>query len=319
MRHNPTWRHGSSTGFGFSVQLALIPICALGLGCSGTAWTGWPGTSGQAPAATGTTLTLTPTSPPAATTTPESRNRIELAPSNPSDERVFQARIDVSVTVLYVQVPSHARAALEPLWNHLREDVLDAATEQRIRQNGLRIGFGHDEWWPAVKATLDAVPGTRVLTMDPLILPPHHPLALELDQRPREQTLFVMGTDGVLTGETWPQSRNVLRVVHELDLTRPERVRLHITPEVRQRLEGFRWVRGEGGFSQVPQYNGRSFWEAAFSVNLGPGEFLLLAPAEMADVYGILGGALLTREEDGVRHDSYVFLRADVNHVSYRN
>jgi len=32
-----------------------------------------------------------------------------------------------------------------------------------------------------------------------------------------------------------------------------------------------------------------------------------------------VGGAFLISEEDGRRYDSYVFLRADVNHVALRD
>jgi hypothetical protein len=53
-------------------------------------------------------------------------------------------------------------------------------------------------------------------------------------------------------------------------------------------------------------------------VQLQPSEFLLIAPSRDADVYGIVGGAFLSGAAEADRYDSYVFLRADVNHVALR-
>jgi hypothetical protein len=72
------------------------------------------------------------------------------------------------------------------------------------------------------------------------------------------------------------------------------------------------------GLAQLQQYSGQAFAAASFRVALEPGEFLLVAPGRQADLYGIVGGAFLTGDQDGQRYESYVFLRADVNHVAYR-
>ena len=232
-----------------------------------------------------------------------------------ADRRVA---LDVVLTVLHVQVPGERRAQVGPIWNHLREDVFDSETVVRLRRNGVRVGVGKVQWWDAIQATLDVTEGVRSLALDPVRLPPGFPLALELDQRPREQTLFYVADDGILTGETWPHSRNVLRISHELNRLHPERLRLLVVPEVRQRLDGWRWVRTGSGLAQVPDYHGRTFAAAAFAVDLEPGEFLLVAPNSAADTYGIVGGAFLSNAQDPDKHDSYVFLRADVNHVALR-
>jgi hypothetical protein len=225
----------------------------------------------------------------------------------------------VVLTVLHVQVPRARRLQMEPVWNHLREDVTDNATVLRLQSNGVRIGVGREESWDAVRTTIDAVEGVRTQALDPLRVPANYPLALELDERPREQTLFFVADDGVLTGESWPHSRNVLRVTYELNLTERDHIRLTLVPEVRQRLDGFKWVRTDAGVAQVPNYDGRAFSAAACVLDLEPGEFLAVAPGPRADLFGIVGGALLVRDCDGQRYDSYVFLRADMNHVARGN
>jgi hypothetical protein len=228
-------------------------------------------------------------------------------------------RLDVVLEVLHVLVPQAADQQAELLWSHLREDVLDARTTLRLRQNGLRVGVGHAQWWEAVHATLAAIDGVRSLAVNPVRVPPNYPLALELDTGPREQTLFCIGDDGILTGETWPHSRNVLRLSYTINLESPDAVRLTMIPEVRQWLEGWEWVRNEAGLTKRPNYTGRAYPAAGFILDLQPGEFLLVAPGVKADVYGLIGSAFLSRDDDGERFDSYVFLRADVNHVAQRD
>lgn len=228
-------------------------------------------------------------------------------------------RLDVVLRVMHVLVPRTARTAADTVWQHVREDALDSATTLRLWQNGLRVGVGDAEWWDEIRTQLDAITDVRALAALPLRLPPNYPLALELDTAPHAQTLFFMNPDGVLTGETWPRGRNVLRVSYDLDLARPDHVQLMVVPEVRQQLEGWRWVRSEAGLIQEPDYSGRAFGAAGFLTGLAPGDFLVVGPGTHADVRGLVGHAFLTREEDGRSFDSYIFMRADVNHVVQRD
>lgn len=242
--------------------------------------------------------------------------------ARPTDQAlpVVPARqLDVVLTVLHVQVPRDEHGHAQPLWNHLREDVFDAETTIRLRQNGLRVGVGNREWWAPVQATLDAISGVRSLALEPVRLPPNYPLALELDTEAREQTVFFVRADGTLTGETWPHSRNVLRLSYDLNLEHRERVRLAVVPEIRQRREGWEWVRVEGGLIQRPNFAGRALTAAGFLLDLEPGEFLLVAPGDQAGVFGLVGSTFLASDSDGRRYESYVFLRADVENVARRN
>lgn len=290
----------------WGISLALLLIVAVG--CDPPAMTLWNPTPAR-------TETAAPRAAPPAT--PDAKP-LTLVPESPAEYGASrpQRRLDVVLNVLYVRVPREARGQVEPVWNHLRENVVDGVVAARLVGNGLRIGVGHEASWAAVKAALDALDGVRAVALEPVRVPAGYPLAFELDERPREQTLFFVAADGVLTGETWPASRNVLRVHYELNLERPDTVRLVVVPEVRQRQMGWRWIRSEAGLTQVPKYGGRAFGAAGFAVDLAAGEFLLVAPGAQADVYGLIGGAFLSYEDDGQRTDSYVFLRADVNHVA---
>jgi hypothetical protein len=234
---------------------------------------------------------------------------------HPEEKAVQPPRVVHELAVLHILVPQGQEAAIEKVWNFLREDRLDAETRLRLSQNGLRVGVGHVQDWEPIRVALDAIEDHRVTSPGALSVPVGFPLALELDSEPRDQTLFYVGSDGFLSGSTWPHSRNVLRVTYAPDLHDVDRVWLFAVPEVHQRRDGWEWVRTEAGLWQVPRQVTQTFDAAGFALMLSPGEFALVAPSAQARIYGLLGGAFLTRASEGERYNSYVFLRPEVRHV----
>lgn len=218
----------------------------------------------------------------------------------------------IVLTLLNVQVPREQRSSVAPLWQLVREDALPHESARLIRANGIRAAVGKAERWADVRAILDAAPGRRVRPFDSLRLPAGYPLALELDAGPHDQTIFFVQRDGVLTGEAWPASRNVLRVTYLPVQRDANRLRLELVPEVRQRLPGYRWVRAEGGLLQSPEYDGRAYGAAGFSVELSPSEFVVLSPSEQSATPSLIGAALFARQQDDSPMDTYLFLRVDV-------
>jgi hypothetical protein len=244
---------------------------------------------------------------------------VENDPSRSEVPTAREVRLAVVLSTLHVQVPRSERLHAESVWNHLREDLFDVRTFTRLEKNGMRVGAGNARWWNAIQTVLNSIPGVRSVALDPVRLPPNYPLSLELDTEPQDQTLFWVEGDGIFSGESWPHSRNVLRVSYDLHLEDPEKVRMVVVPEVRQSLKGWKWIRSDVGLTQMPQYHGRSFEAAGFWADVKPGEFLLVAPNEAADVGNVIGGAFLVQAPEGRTYDSYVFLRVDVNHVAQRN
>lgn len=205
------------------------------------------------------------------------------------------------------------------MWRQLREDVFDAETQLRLRENGFRVGVGHTDFWSSIREALDAIPDQRVTQTAPVRVPFGFPLSLELDTEPRDQTLFFIGRDGIVSGGSWPASRNVLRVAYGPDPQQVDRVRVIARPEVHQEEEGMRWVRTEEGVWQVPRQRISAFDAAEFTISLRPAEFLLVATSDAAHVFGIIGRAFLTAEVEGVRYRSYLFLRPGVSDVVARD
>lgn len=268
----------------------------------------------QAPAPTGSE----PAKPPAKTAADSlaGDSAFTLVNADGTAQVTLQApRLVHELAVLHVLVPEQGEVTVEKIWNFLREDAFDAETQQRLRQNGLRVGVGHAQWWAPIKAALDGIDDHRVTFAQSVRVPVGFPLSLELDSEPRGQTLFYVGSDGIISGDTWPDSRNVLRVSYVPDLHDADNVVVQVVPEVHQRQAGWEWVRTEAGLWEVPRQSKQTFHAAGFALTLSPGEFVLVAPSENSRIYGLLGRAFLTRECEGRHYSSYVFLRPEARHV----
>lgn len=242
--------------------------------------------------------------------------RASEAPATAATIRPVLPVAEIYLRILLVQVPATESASAAKVWNHLREDVLDAATTQRLRRNGIRIGVGRVEWWEPVQVALNAVEGARSSPWDPVRIPPAYLLGLEMDTAPREQTVFSVEADGILSGGTFAQSRNVLQLMCLLDPRERQRVHLHVVPEVRQQIEEMQWVQTERGMMEVPRYRGQRFPAAGLSVPLNDGEFVVLAPSEQSRLYGLIGRIMLSEEIQARRYDSYVFLKPEVSYAA---
>lgn len=222
---------------------------------------------------------------------------------------------NLKVATVHIQVPLRRGAEADKIWSHIREDVIDADTLVRLERNGFRIGVASVEWWDSIRSTLDGIEGMRVLVATPIEVPIGFPVAMELDLAPRDQTLFCVGLDGVLSGGSWPASRNVLRVLYGVDSKDSERIKLQLAPEVHQSMEGWEWTRTEEGVWQTPKRTRREITPAAVAVSLAQDEFVALAPSGSANVPGLIGSAFLMSELEGVSYRSYVFLRPDAGAI----
>lgn len=278
--------------------------------------------------------------PPAAAPTPADPIPAEASQSAPDRNSLAGVEADAGVTavagessiisnprgrkslvlaVLHLQVPEKHVAEMDRVWRQLREDVFDAETQLRLRENGLRVGVGHVDFWSAIRESTESIPEQRVAQASPVRVPLGFPISYEMDAEPHDQTLFFVGRDGVLSGGTWPESRNVLRFAYAADPQYVERIRMAVRPEVHQQEDGVKWVRTPEGIWQTPRQSVVSFDAAEFVISLRPQEFVLMATSDAAHVYGILGRAFLTSDIEGTRYRSYLFLRPDVTDVGQRN
>lgn len=216
------------------------------------------------------------------------------------------------IAVLHVQIPAQRMPEAEALWNHLRSDALDADTRYRLRLNGLRVGVGSVRWWEPIRLVLDAIEGRRVVQSQPIRVPPGFPVRLELSNPIDEETIFLVASDGVLSGQTFTDARNVLRVEYHPDPADPQRLIVRVIPEIHRDHQGWRWVRTESGLWQVPDREQTALLAAAFELRLADDEFIVLAPTPAGPTPGLLGATFLHTSGSEGAYNSYVFIRPNV-------
>jgi hypothetical protein len=286
-----------------STPLGIILCFLVLVGCADARTGWWPWSNRQ----TEQTDASTPLAYDSPFTDPE---------ATPTDRPVNAATFPayVELRVIHLHYPHTQRERAERIWEPIREDVVDTETALRLRKNGFRVGIGHERDWDAIRSTLDLIPDCTSNVAQPVKLVSGLPLDLQLDNEPREQTIFYVGRDGMLAGDTWPDSRNVLRLVHQLDPRVATQVHLSIVPVVNQEIKGWRWVRTEAGVAQVPKRAGQTYPDVAFSTPLDEGEFLVIAAGERSDVKGIIGRAFLTVQSTNNWQDSILFIEPVVHY-----
>ncbi len=216
----------------------------------------------------------------------------------------------LQISVISVQIPTRSIRSVTKVWDHLREDVIPGDTALRLRDNGLRVGISSLQWWNEVKSIFEAVDGHRALNAGPSVLQRGAPLQLDLDNDARDQTVFYLAPDGILSGHTLPASRNSLRLTWLPDSGSAEGVRVSFTPLVTQD-SGWRWVKTDAGVAQAPGRDEHAYPAGAFTISASPDEFILLAPGENARLFGMLGGVLLRSRIDEVDYSTFIFLRPE--------
>lgn len=250
-------------------------------------------------------------------TAPIAEARPLPAPANPA--RIAQTLplsvpADVQFIILHVQTPRAARDQLNRVWDLVREDSVDSETAVRLYSNGVRMGVGQIARWDAIKDIFNATEKSRVYELPPMHNPPGVPLGLHLDATPRDQTIFFLDDDGILTGDTWPASQKVLRLTYEPDPLQRDSVRLMVVPEIRQELPPALTYTTTEGWATGRRREGRAYGSAAFEIPLSTEEFVMVGPGEKADVFGMVGGAFLTGLVNDERYDTFVFIRAEISH-----
>ena len=245
----------------------------------------------------------------------------DIAPEVAESESVSRevlagpAPLQMRVAAFNVLIPRGSEGEVRAIWRHLREDVLAADLAARLRANGLRVGVGNARWWTAIRSTLERVEGYRVSSSAPLRQPVGAALTLELDTEPRDQTIFQIGADGMLSGNTFPASRNLLRVVYQPDARPSGRIWVSVTPTIRQDLGGQRWQRTAQGIALAPNEHTTTIDSAAWALWLERDEFLVVAPSEAGSLEGLLGDALLSAQLDGNAYSSFLFFRPEVERL----
>jgi len=212
----------------------------------------------------------------------------------------------VSFAILRVRASAGTFSQSEKLWNPVNEEVVAAGTQLLLRNNGLRVGIGKQSAWPQIKAALDAE--NVEVSQDHQVMQNSIPLTIELVPTPRDQTLFLIRSDGTMPGAFFPQSTNALRIEYWIPGHEPTHVTMELVPEVhlqRPAPPAFDVSTLRNGMVLPPS---RPLRELAVRLTLGPDEFVVVGPSQVANQQHLFGSLLLTEEIDGRKLESMCYI-----------
>lgn len=216
--------------------------------------------------------------------------------------------LQVSFDVLRVRAPEGAFSQSGKLWNHLDEEAIPSATGKLMQRNGLRVGRGRTDVWPAIRALLES--DSRIMSSsNRMVVGNGLPLMVEFDPVRRDRTLFMFRPDGRLAGASFPRCQIFLRIEYAIPATEPNDVILDIMPEVRMEetrvRSGDSW---EDLLNPRLEQPSRVFRELSFRVQVSPEEFVTVGPSPASAQRHLLGSACLCEESDGQWFESVYFI-----------
>ncbi|HVT26753.1 MAG TPA: hypothetical protein VHE81_01935 [Lacipirellulaceae bacterium] len=215
-----------------------------------------------------------------------------LAPGHSPLKPPQPAPDSVAMEIIWVRFPEHDPVLNDATWREIDETQIDPAVRRELLNNGLRAGIIGSTMPPALSLVLHqqkpkssdshsaALEKNDELMQDP---PIHgHVIRLRRDQRseidasdvyPSLPLLVSRGSE--LTGHTYRQAQAIyaLRINPRTDRT----IRVEITPELQYGEAKLRFTTGEDRFlRQAPLRDRQVFDQMRFSVQLAPGEMLVL-------------------------------------------
>lgn len=192
--------------------------------------------------------------------------------------------LGVVFEVLRVDLPrKDGRAALK-IWNHLNESIGDPGLTALLARNGLRIGVGDDETWPALRAVFEAN-DARTAHVDQLA-ESGRPVILPLGEVQSGNSYFLHRRTAGLEGGTFPTGQCQFQIdfaVSERDLASIE---LRIAPRLEESRTRTRVVDQGGALVTVRDRPAQAFEELTVNLTVAPGEYVVIGSSAEAKPAG---------------------------------
>lgn len=192
------------------------------------------------------------------------------------------------------------------IWNHVDELRIRADLVVRLKRNGIRMGVGTSQAWPALRAILEA--GDAQLRREQLVARRGQPLVIQLGTIHDDEVIFTYGARGRLTGRTFSAGEKLLVLDYAYHPMLAQSTELRIGFEIRHDRGVMTWENRGGVIRQVPEYDRHVFEELLSSVTLGPQEFLVIGPADRAGNGYLLGSRFMRDESAGLTRETVLFI-----------
>ncbi len=225
----------------------------------------------------------------------------ELFGDRSRDDRDAIIVLQMQFDVLRVELPAAPIHHGDKTWNHVEELSADPTQVALLRRNGLRLGIATADAWPALRAIFDAAGATVARATHQVRQ--GVPLTLDLGPVENEAAVFLLTSDHRLVGQTFDQGSKYLHLDYAPGEEGGNSMAIRMTPEIHRTSANQRWRQVGDELRQVPDYAGAVYQQLAQTVEVAPGEFLVIGPDSSASPLTV-GHRFLTRSLGGRLHDT---------------
>jgi hypothetical protein len=225
----------------------------------------------------------------------------EEAPSESTPAPPRQGK--VRFNVLRIEAPEGELEQATDLWQHVGATGLSPVEAEALRENGFRVGVGLDEAREPLRRRLASLEGVRS-KLEQVLPNMERSVEMFIMEAERDWTVFVMGADGKMSGQTFDDARAVIRFTWSVDPGGTDRVALRVVPEIRQAPGQVRIQRIDERWQYRPEYRGRVFEELAFEVAIPKAGFLMLGPTMEATQRPLLARPFFVEPASGRQRES---------------
>ena len=223
---------------------------------------------------------------------------LRKGPATSGRVRVIELVFDVAQIDLPIDGVRHSRK----IWNHVDELRVDSELAMRLGRNGLRVGAGSPDAWPAIRAILEATDAQ--VRRDKLVAQRGLPLRIKLASIDEAESIFSYGRDGRLVGKTFPEGDKLFDIDYAFHPQLGGCTDLRISFEIRQDHGVMTWEKRNDIIRQVPAYDQYVFSDLSVPLTLNMGEFLVVGLGDQSDNRYLIGSRFLTFERSGKRYET---------------
>lgn len=189
--------------------------------------------------------------------------------------------------VVRVDFPHTGVRHSRKVWNHVDEMRVSPDRMNLLARNGVRIGVGGEQAWPALRAVFDACDAQ--VRRDELTPGHGFTLAIHLQQSHDAESIFSYGRSGQLVGKTFEPGEKLLLIDYSHSADRGGATDLRTGFEFRRDRGELTWE-GNGQFVQrVSAVDRHEFVDLRSLSTLTPGEFLVVGMGETSGNEYLLG------------------------------
>lgn len=222
----------------------------------------------------------------------------------------------IFIRVIAVQVPTGMASKSEELWSYLDEEPVSMQSAV-LGLNGIRVGVGRASAWADVERMLKKMTGlvyqdSTIQTFGGQIK------KIELKTNQPEQTICIFREDMTLFGADYPKGDNIWAVSCTIDEEDYNKIILTGVPQIRTTKRFIQYVKKYGSLKPVAKTKLYSFRRLTFQLALSNNDFLIIGPGIESRRLTSLGHHFLTKNVEGIEHETILILRPQVHRIKYK-